>query len=560
MNQSKKPLYTLLATLLFLVVLNVFNQFFYARFDLTHDKRYTLSESTKKIIADIQEPLFFDVFLEGNFPGSIKKLQQETRQLLEEFEAQNSNINFQFVNPLDDVENPDEIINAFYERGMTPINITVEDRGKQSQEMIFPWAYAYSGNQSTKIGLLKNRLGATAEEKVISSVQHLEYALAKAIKTVTNEKSKKIAVLKGNQELEDRYIGDFALELRENYFIAPFTLDSVAQHPNQTLDMLAEFDLALMAKPKERFTDAEKLVLDQFVMRGGKMIWLVETVNIEMDSLYNAYGSTLAFPIDLNLNDLFFKYGFRINPSMIKDVMATPISLATGEEGSKTQYAQYPWLYSPMIYPDINHPIVANMDGVKLEFSNPIDTLKNGIKKTVLLHASAYSKTVGTPTEVNLKMVNERPDKNEFLVPGNFPVAVLLEGNFSSVYKNRVLPFTIDKPITESPNNKMIVVSDGDVIKNQLNQNGKPMELGYDKWTESYFANKEFLLNAVNYLLDDTGLINLRTKEVSLPLLDKDKVYEDYNQIQILTVGLPILMIMLFGIIFIYIRKKIYSV
>uniref|UniRef100_UPI00404B4E78 gliding motility-associated ABC transporter substrate-binding protein GldG n=1 Tax=Flavobacterium sp. TaxID=239 RepID=UPI00404B4E78 len=560
MNQSKKPLYTLLATLLFLVVLNVFNQFFYARFDLTLDKRYTLSESTKKIIDDIQEPLFFDVFLEGNFPGSIKKLQQETRQLLEEFEAQNSNINFQFVNPLADVENPDEIINAFYDRGMTPINITVEDRGKQSQEMIFPWAYAYSGKQSTKIGLLKNRLGATAEEKVISSVQHLEYALAKAIKTVTNEKSKKIAVLKGNQELEDSYIGDFALELRENYFIAPFTLDSVAQHPKETLDMLAEFDLALMAKPKERFTDAEKLVLDQFVMRGGKMIWLVETVNIEMDSLYNAYGSTLAFPIDLNLNDLFFKYGFRINPSMIKDVMATPISLATGEEGSQKQYAQYPWLYSPMIYPDINHPIVANMDGVKLEFSNPIDTLKNGIKKTVLLHASAYSKTVGTPAEVNLKMVNERPDKNEFLVPGNFPVAVLLEGNFSSVYKNRVLPFTIDKPITESPNNKMIVVSDGDVIKNQLNQNGKPMELGYDKWTESYYANKEFLLNAVNYLLDDTGLINLRTKEVSLPLLDKDKVYEDYNQIQILTVGLPILMIMLFGIIFIYIRKKIYSV
>jgi gliding-associated putative ABC transporter substrate-binding component GldG len=443
---------------------------------------------------------------------------------------------------------------------MTPINITVEDRGKQTQEMIFPWAYAYSDQQSTKIPLLKNRLGASAEVKVISSVQHLEYALAKAIRTITVAKTKKIAVLKGNQQLQDNYIGNLLVDLRENYFIAPFTLDSVAQNPISTLNKLSDFDLALMVKPKERFTDAEKLVLDQYVMQGGKMVWLVETVNIEMDSLYNSTGSTLAFPNDLNLNDLFFKYGFRINPLLVKDIMATPISLATGEAGSKTQYAQFPWLYSPMIYPDLNHPIVANMDGVKLEFANPIDTLKNGIHKTVLLNSSVYSNAIGTPAEVNLKMVSERPEKSEFKGQGNYPVSVLLEGKFKSVFQNRILPFPLQNNLPESIDNKMIVVSDGDIIKNQLDQNNKPLELGYDKWTQSYYANKEFLLNAVNYLLDDSGLINIRTKEVSLPLLDKDKVYKDYTIIQIKTVGLPLLAVIVFGIGFIYIRKKIYSV
>jgi gliding-associated putative ABC transporter substrate-binding component GldG len=560
MKIAKKPILKLIFILGILILLNFVNQSYYLRFDLTQDKRYTLSETTEGILKQVESPVFIDIFLDGKFPGSIKKLQDETRQLLEEFSAQNENINFQFIDPLADAENPDAIIAAFYEKGMTPINITVEDRGKQTQEMLFPWAYAYSNDLSTKIPLLKNRLGATVEEKVISSVQHLEYVLAKAILTVTVPKTKKIAVLKGNDQIADANIGSLLLDLRENYFIAPFTLDSVAQNPVNTLKKLTEYDIALMAKPKAPFTDAEKLVLDQYIMQGGKMLWLVESVHIEMDSLYNPTGSTLAFPNDLNLNDLFFKYGVRINPTLIKDVMATPISIAIGEQGSDTQYAQFPWLYSPMVYPESKHPIVTNMDGIKFEFANKIDTLKNSVKKTVLLQSSPYSREVGTPTEINLKMINDRPEKSEFTGTGNFPVAVLLEGNFTSVFKNRVMPFSIEKPISESNFNKMIVISDGDVIKNQLDENGRPMELGYDKWTESYYSNKEFLLNAINYLLDDNGLIDIRTKEVSLPLLNKDEVYERYTQIQIITVGLPILVIVLFGVLFIFVRRKIYSV
>lgn len=556
---NKNTLYQIAFLVLFLLVINIISSKYYQRFDLTADKRYTLSEHTLELLENIEEPLFVDVFLEGNFPSDIKRLQQETKQLLEEFKAYNSNIHFQFVNPLAEEGDKNALIEAFYEKGMTPINMTVEDKGKQSQEIVFPWAIAYSGEKDTKIPLLKNMMGASTEEKVISSVQHLEYAFANAIATVTKEKSKKVVVLKGNGQPEDVFIGDALKQIRDNYYIAPFTLDSVSKSPEKVLKQLQGYDLAIMIKPTERFSDEEKLVLDQYVMSGGKMLWLMDMVSIEMDSLYNETGSSLAYPKDLNLNDLFFKYGVRINPFLIKDIMATPISLATGAEGSATQYTQFPWFYSPMIYPSSKHPIVANLDGLKFEFTNPIDTLKNGIQKTVLLQSSKYSKAIGTPIEVSLEMVSERPEPTDFENSGLLPVSVLLEGNFKSAFQNRVLPFKTEAFKETSVTTKMIFVSDGDVIKNQLDKNYQPLELGYDKWTNTYYGNKEFLLNCVNYLLDDSGLINIRSKEVNLPLLDKEKVYQNYSLAQWITIGVPILIVLFFGVVFLYLRKRIYG-
>jgi gliding-associated putative ABC transporter substrate-binding component GldG len=278
-----------------------------------------------------------------------------------------------------------------------------------------------------------------------------------------------------------------------------------------------------------------------------------------MDSLYNDAGATLAFPFDLNLNDQFFKYGFRINPTLVKDVMATPIALATGEQGSATQYTQYPWFYSPLVYPVGKNPIVSNVDALKFEFTNGIEILKNDIKKTVLLQSSPYSKLVGAPIDINLNMVTERPEQSDFKNTGNIPLALLLEGNFNSVYKNRVLPFAEKNFRSEGKNNKMIVIADGDMIRNQLDKNYQPLELGYDKWTNKLYGNKEFMMNCVNYLLDDNGLINIRSKEVNLPLLDKEKVYQDYSVIQWITVGLPIAILAIFGFLFTYLRKRKYG-
>ena len=562
MTASKKNNLKYLAIIIVVIIVaNVIGNSFFHRFDLTKDKRYTLSQTSLNIIKNVKEPMILDVFLEGEFPGEFKKLQTETQQILEEFKAYNSNIDFQFINPLEDEEHADTIMASFMERGLTPINVTLDDKGKQTQEVVFPWAIATYQDRSTKVPLLKNLMGATTAEKVVSSVQHLEYAFANAINTVSKAKQKKVAVIKGNGELHDLQIADFLKQVRENYHIAPVTLDSVAANPNGTLSHLKGYDLAIIAKPTEQFSDAEKMVLDQFVINGGKTMWLIDQVTMEMDSLYNETGSTLAFPKNLELNDMFFKYGIRINPVMVKDIMATPISLATGEQGSATQYTQFPWFYSPMIYPPAEnpHPIVNNLDAMKFEFASAIELLQNDIRKTVLLQSSPYSKVVGTPIEVSLNMVQERPEQSEFTGKGNIPVAVLLEGSFNSVFQNRVLPFKDSGFMATGKPTKMIVISDGDVIRNQLDKNFQPMELGFDKWTNTLYANKEFMMNCVNYLLDDTGLINIRNKEVNLPILDQEKVYANYTLSQVITVGLPIVVLLVFGVIFTFFRHRKYA-
>jgi gliding-associated putative ABC transporter substrate-binding component GldG len=564
MKTKKTNLKKLLTLVGLLVAINFAGHFFFNRFDLTSDQRYTLSETSLTIIKEVKEPLYVDVFLEGNFPGEFKKLQTEMQQLLEEFKAYNSNVIFQFVNPLEKEEEREKIMQQFYDRGLTPLNVTLDEKGKQTQEVVFPWAVVTYGNKSTKVPLLKNMMGASTAQKVVSSVQHLEYAFANAFNTVSKTREKKIAIIKGNGELHELQIADFLKSVRENYYIGPFTLDSVAKDPKNTLKALNKYDLAIIAKPTEAFSDQEKQVLDQFIMKGGKTLWLIDQVNMEMDSLMNT-GENLAYPRDLNLNDLFFKYGIRIKPDLVKDLMATPISLATGQQGSATQYTKFAWLYSPMIYPGENKdkskisPIVSNLDGIKFEFTNPIEVLKNDVKKTVLLQSSPYSRVVGTPTPVNLSMVEERPDQKEFMGKGNLPVAVLMEGTFRSVYQNRVLPFKDSDFSPIGKENKMIVISDGDVVKNQLDKNFQPLELGFDKWTNNLYANKEFMMNCVNYLLDDNGLINIRSKEVDLPILDTQKVTEEYTFSQSITIGVPIVLLAVFGFVFTFLRKRKYS-
>jgi gliding-associated putative ABC transporter substrate-binding component GldG len=556
---NKNNIKSLLIVVSVLLVLNVIGSYFFQRFDLTKDKRYTLSTTSLNIIKQVQNPLSVKIYLQGDLPAEFKRLQSETRDLFEEFQAYNKNIVFEFVDPLENEDESMDNIKALYLKGLTPINITVDDKGKQSQAMVFPWAIAVYNNKEVNIPLLKNIMGASTTEKVIGSVQHLEYSIADGINKITKDKQKKVAIIKGNGELQEVQIAKFLMQVRESYHIGPFTLDSVAKNPIGSLNALQKYDLAIIAKPTETFTDSEKQVLDQFIVNGGKTIWLIDQVNMEMDSLYNEYGSTLAFPRDLNLNDMFFKYGFRINPDLVKDEQGSPIKLATGEQGSATQYQEFNWKFAPQVYPIIKHPIVKNLGGIKFDFASGIDTLKNGIKKTVLLQSSQYSKRIGSPVEINLNIVEEETSPNHYLNTGNIPLSVLLEGSFHSMFENRVLPFDQKtfQPLGKA--NKMIVISDGDLIRNQLDKNFQPVELGYDQRSGNLYDNKDFLMNCVNYLLDDTGLINIRSKDLDLPLLDKEKVYESYTTTQILTIGLPLLILGLFGVVFTFLRKKKYA-
>nr|WP_314839454.1 gliding motility-associated ABC transporter substrate-binding protein GldG [uncultured Flavobacterium sp.] len=558
-TSKKKNLKSILIILAVVLIVNAIGSSVFHRFDLTKDKRYTLSPTSLKIIDQVQNPLVIKVYMQGDLPPEFRRLQQETKQLLEEFQAYNSNLVFEFVDPLENKDASMDNIKELYRKGLTPVNITVDDKGKQSQAMVFPWAIAVYDNKEVNIPLLKNIMGASTTQKVIGSVQHLEYSIAEGLNKITKAKQKKIAVIKGNGELQDILMAKFLLQVRESYFIAPFTLDSVAKNPLKSLESLKEYDLALIAKPTETFTDQEKQVLDQYIMHGGKTLWLVDQVVAEMDSLYNPAGATLAYPRDLNLNDMFFKYGFRINPDLIKDEQGSPIKLATGEQGSATQFQEFNWKFAPQVYPTSVHPIVKNLGGIKFDFANPIDTLKNGIKKTVLLQSSQYSKKIGTPSEVNLESVTEETSPADYEAKGKLPLSVLLEGSFESMYKNRVLPFEQKTFLDKGNANKMIVIADGDLIKNQLDKNFQPVELGYDQRSGNLYDNKDFLINCVNYLLDDNGLINIRSKDLDLPLLDKEKVYENYSSTPILTIGLPILILGIFGFVFTFIRKRKYS-
>ncbi|MEN2416457.1 gliding motility-associated ABC transporter substrate-binding protein GldG [Flavobacterium mesophilum] len=556
---NKLNLKTLGITIFILIVLNVLGSIFFHRFDLTKDKRYTLSETSLNIVKQVKNPLSIKIYMEGELPPDFRRLQQETKQLLEEFQAYNGNIVFEFVNPMENEEESMEMIKSLYQKGLTPVNITVDDKGKQSQAMVFPWAIAVYDNKEVNIPLLKNIMGAKTEDKVKGSIQHLEYSIADAINKITKAKQKKVAYIKGNGELNEVHVANMLRQIKESYYIGPFTLDSVAKDPNGTLNALKKYDLAIISKPTEAFSDEEKEVLDQFVMNGGKTIWLIDQVAADMDSLYNQAGATLAYPRDLNLNDMFFKYGIRINPDLVKDEIGSPLKLATGEQGSATQYQEFKWKFAPIVVPGIQHPIVKNLGGIKFDFANQIDTLKNGIKKTVLLQSSPYSKKIGTPTEINLNIVTEKTSPQDYVNKGNLPMAVLLEGSFHSAFQNRVLPFKESSFLAQGKPNKMIVIADGDLARNQLDKNLMPVELGYDQRTGNLYDNKDFMMNCINYLLDDTGLINIRSKDVELPLLDREKVHENYTMTQFITIGLPILILLVFGLAFTFIRKRKYS-
>jgi gliding-associated putative ABC transporter substrate-binding component GldG len=556
---TKNRLKSVGITLFLLLVINTIGSFFFYRLDLTKDKRYTLSSTSLHIIEQVKNPLYIKVYMQGELPSEFKRLQLETRQMLEEFQGYNSNIVFEFIDPLEDEATSMDNIKELYRKGLTPINISVDDKGKQSQAMVFPWAIAVYDNKEVNIPLLKNIMGASTTDKIIGSVQHLEYSIADALYKITNDKQKKIAIIKGNGELHEAYIAKFLLQTKESYHIGPFTLDSVAKQPLNSLTELKKYDLAIIAKPTEAFSENEKQVLDQYIVNGGKTIWLIDQVVAEMDSLYSPTGSALAFPRDLNLNDFFFKYGVRIYPDLVKDEQGSPIKLATGEQGSATQYQEFNWKFAPQVYPESNHPIVKNLGGIKFDFANAIDTLKNGIKKTVLLQSSPYSKRMGTPTEINLNSVNEETTPADYLNKGHIPLAVLLEGKFHSMFENRILAFDQNNFQAKGKPSKMIVISDGDIIKNQLDKNGMPVELGYDQRSGNLYDNKDLLMNCVNYLLDDTGLINIRSKDLDLPLLDKEKVYENYTNIQLLTIGLPIAILGVFGFLFSFLRKRKYS-
>src|SRR5690606_1474465 len=498
-------------------------------------------------------PIFIDVLLGGNPPAEFKRLQTETKQLLEEFSNVNDYIIFNIVDPLESGGTKEQIAQSLMELGLTPASVTIEEGNSVSREMIFPWAMVNSGSKTVKASLLNNSLGANSEARINNSVQQLEHTLADAIYQVTITDKKSIAVIKGQGEMDDKYMADFLRNLQGYYHLAEFNMDSLHQQPQATLENLKRFQAAIIAKPTQGFSENEKMILDQYIISGGKTLWLLDQVAADLDSLQNDNFRSLAFPMDLNLDDMLFKYGVRINKDLVQDLISTPVTVtdANGE-------IPLNWFYSPMVASLNNHPINNSLNVVKLEFANSIDTLSNGIDKTILLQSSNQSRAVGVPSNYRL----DEFDYSSYLsgVSGEpIMLVVLLEGQFNSAYSNRVKPFIPDVMVEKNQYpNKIIIISYGDII-NYTYANKKPLVGGIDPWTKQLYSNRNFLLNCVNYLVQDNGLINIRSKEIYISLLDKQKSYEQKTWWQLVNIGVPIVTLLLFGSIFYYVRRKKYG-
>ncbi|WP_375235348.1 gliding motility-associated ABC transporter substrate-binding protein GldG [Winogradskyella sp.] len=554
MNKSK--ILFIVSVFAAVILFNIIGNSVFKRFDLTKDKRYTLSKTTKDIVDSVDTPLIIDVFLEGNLPSDFKLLQTETKQLIEEFQTINPLVKVNYIDPLADETNRENIVRELTKTGLEPYVNSKKVNGKITQELLFPWGFASYKERTVKIPLFKKSVTEDLQTQIANSIQLLEYNFADAFNQLTKEKSKTIAVLKGNGQLNDINIAGFLQTIKPYYNLAKFTLDSVATNPQSTLNKIKSYDLIISAKPTEAFTENEKLVLDQYTMSGGNSLWLSEAIFMDKDSLYNDSGASVSLSKELNLKDFFFQYGARINQNLVKDLYSAPIPLAIGE-GNNTQFQPVQWQYSPLATSNNKHPISNNVDLVKFDFASQIDTLKNNIRKTILLQSSERTKLEGPLKSISLASVTQKPDEENYN-QGKQTLAVLLEGEFKSVYKNRILPFEIESFIDNGQQSKMIIISDGDVIKNEVSR-GRPLQLGFERMSGRTFGNKEFLLNAVNYLLDDTGLINIRTKSIEVAFLDSEKVEEQKTTWQLINIALPLFLLGIFGLIFNYIRKRKYA-
>ena len=543
----KSNLIQVLKVIAIIIGINLIASKLYFRSDLTSDKRYTLSKISERMVHKFTDRVQVDVYLKGDFPLDFRRLSQATQQHLEELKAQNSKIFFKFIDPTG-------IEEKLVKNGLQPSALTIEEEGSVSEKLIFPYAIAKYDKKEVIIPLLLN--SSEGQEKQLQrSIENLEYAFSDAFSKLTSKKQKTIAVLRSNGTLEDIYLYDFLSSLKDKYNLAPFTLQPLAAVPQDILKELNKYDVLIVAKPTVAFSEQDKLVLDQYIMNGGKTLWMLDQVYAEMDSLQQT-GEAMFIPRDLGLTDLLFSYGVRVNFNLVQDLYSSKIAIATGNVGDQTQFKQFLWRYYPLITPNPKHPITKNIEAVNLKFPSEIDTLKNNIHKEILLQTSPLTKTTGLPNIVSLLTLADKVNPDEFKAePKN--LGVLLEGRFTSAYAYRTQPFATEFKKQSDPN-KMIVISDGDICANQI-QDGNPTSLNVDKWTGQYFGNKDFLLNAVDYLVDDSGLLTLRGKTLEIQMLNKQKVATDKGFWQFINIGLPVIWLGIFALGYTYWRKGKYA-
>lgn len=544
------------------IFLNVLGSLFYDYIDMTEEKRFTLTQPTQDLLESLDERVYIQILLDGEFPAGFKRLQKSVVELLDDFRGESGYIDYEFLDPLEGTpEQVKDIQKNLAEDGIVPTSLDVRDVGAQSQQIIYPWAKVHYKGRMSVVDLLEEGpgLGVEAQERHLNkSVSLLEYKFANAIQKIESGRREVIAFTTGHGELRDLERQDLVNTLRGFYDVGIFKLDSATHIPQ-------DVKILIVAKPQFEFPEKHKFIIDQYVMNGGKVIWLIDPLNVGLDSM-RATGSYVPYDYPLNLEDMLFKYGVRVNSNMVLDLQCSPIPIQVDATGTLDRKQ---WYYHPIIFPDSKHPIVKSLDGINLDFPASIDTVrtKTPVKKTILLHSSKNSRIQPNITRLNFEILRYPPEPDKFNKP-NQPVAVLLEGTFPSLYENRVTEgmkaglqqIGQDFKAVSEPT-RMLVVSDGDIARNGIAdvETRQVIPLGYNRFAQYQFANKEFLINAIEYLRDRNGIIEARGKEVKMRLLDSVRAKAEKGKWQFINIVIPLLFLGLFGFLYNWFRKRKYA-
>ncbi|MGI4973323.1 MAG: gliding motility-associated ABC transporter substrate-binding protein GldG, partial [Janthinobacterium lividum] len=522
--------------------------------------RYTMSPATKQLLTDLKTPVTVTVYLTGDFPPAFRRLEQAVRETLTEMQVYGgSNLNFVFIDP--SAAGTEAGRNKFYDtlfkKGLKPTNLGANENGKRIEKIIFPWAVVQAGGQTRNVLLLRGSQVAPAEERLNQSMEGLEYELASTIRQVAppGGARRRLGVVTGHGELPNVEMADILSAWSQNYDV--FRVDL-----NQVKDLRGNLDAVVVAKPTKPYSEVEKFRLDQFITHGGRAMFFVDALRVDLDSVARN-GAALATPYNLNLDDLFFRYGLRLNQNLLLDLNCGQIPLVTGMTGTKPKIEPLPWQLYPLINRFSPSPITRNLDAVYLKFAGSLDTVKAvGVRKTQLMSTSRYTRALPAPVPINFN--DARLEPNPKLYQNSYQsVGYLLEGKFRSLFANRTEPGTMkyqpDQNSAAQPS-KILVISDGDFLRNDVDpKTNRPLRLGYDRLSSTEFANRELILNATDYLLDETGLIAVRGKQITLRPLDKVQLADHRRPWQLLNLGAPLLLLAIFGAVRTWRRKQRYA-
>jgi gliding-associated putative ABC transporter substrate-binding component GldG len=535
-----------------IVILNQLSSLHFFRLDLTEEKRFTISDATIEMLEDLDEDVFIEVYLDGALPAGFKRLQKSITESLQEFEIYaGGKLSYKFTDP--SIANGEQARNEYYtslgKRGIQPTRLFDNKNGEKTEKIIFPGAVVSVGGKETAVMLLNGNRSQGSQETLNQSAENIEYELANAIRRITNKATKKIAILQGHQEIDTFHISALKQQLN-NYYQTNFV-------DLKRRSSLQGFDAIILAQPKEKFSEEDIYKIDQFIMRGGKAVFLIDMLHVNMDSASG--DGTIALPVETGLEPLLFKYGLRLNNNYLLDLNSGVYPVVVGNMGDQPQIQLMPWPFFPILNNYSDHVIVKNTDATISRFISTIDTVKaTGIIKTPLIYSSENTRVMEAPVLVSLNDL--RADLNpEYFNRGLMAVSWLLEGSFFSLYKNRILPDGADKNsfIQNGVPSKIIVFADGDFVKNDFNpETGQPVELGFDPFTRRTFANGDLMINAMNYLLDENGIISAKNKEIKIRPLDSVKLTEDKTYWQVVNLAGPIVLVIIFGVLKSIIRKK----